>query len=128
MQTKLEQCPVLVVGCKKDQVESDRSKHLQLNAQVLNELKKLDEASMIDYIEAGLSMNRGVYKVPQDDLQLYLCKVYQETLPFLNEDGSVELRGLRGIDSYSESSDTDGGGIDRDWKRKGTENSKGMIR
>ena len=95
---------------------------------MLNELKKLDEASMIDYIEAGLSVHRGVYKVPQDDLQLYLCKVYQETLPFLNEDGSVELRGLRAVDSYSESSDTDGGGIDRDWKRKGTENSKGVIR
>ena len=54
--------------------------------------------------------------------------IYWSHRTFLNEDGSVELRGLRAVDSYSESSDTDGGGIDRDWKRKGTENSKGVIR
>ena len=82
MQTLLQQCPVLVVGCKKDSVEGNRSQHLALNASVLNELKKLDEGNLIDYFEAGLSTNRGVYKVPQDDLQLYICKVYGETLPF----------------------------------------------
>ena len=41
---------------------------MTVNAQVLNELKKIDEESQIDYIEAGLSVHRGVYKVPQDDL------------------------------------------------------------
>lgn len=80
---------MIVVGCKADlidrpastsknktgQAESskapvtvDRLKRMTVNAQVLNELKKIDEESQIDYIEAGLSVHRGVYKVPQDDL------------------------------------------------------------
>ena len=41
---------------------------MTVNAQVLNELKKIDEGSLIDYLEVGLSVHRGVYKVPQDDL------------------------------------------------------------
>ena len=76
---------MLVVGCKKDSVESNRTQHLALNAQVLNELKKLDKGSLIDYFEAGLSINRGVYKVPQDDLQIYLFKVFGEGLPLMND-------------------------------------------
>jgi len=46
----------------------DRLLRTTVNAQVLNELKKIDEGSLIDYLEAGLSLHRGVYKVPQDDL------------------------------------------------------------
>ena len=59
---------------------------MTVNAQVLNELKKIDQGSQIDYIEAGLSANRGVYKVPQDDLQMYLCKLFEDSLPLVDDD------------------------------------------
>ena len=103
-------CPVIVVGCKADlidrpastaknktgQVEAsskapvtvDRLKRMTVNAQVLNELKKIDEESQIDYIEAGLSMHRGVYKVPQDDLQIYMSKLFEDDLPLSDESES----------------------------------------
>ena len=78
---------------------------------MLNELKKIDEGNQIDYLEAGLSMHRGVYKVPQDDLQLYLCKVFEDTLPIVDEcdqDSSHQRRFNRSNSSLSESSDNDG--------------------
>ena len=61
---------------------------MTVNAQVLNELKKIDEESQIDYIEAGLSMHRGVYKVPQDDLQIYMSKLFEDDLPLSDESES----------------------------------------
>jgi len=57
---------------------------------------------LIDYLEAGLSAHRGVYKVPQDDLQLYFCKLFEDALPLDNEtDRAKHLR----ANSLSESSD-----------------------
>lgn len=85
MTNRLQAIPVVVAGCKADTIDKssgilaatrpsgtgvpgvDRLKRMNVNAQVLNELKKIDEGSLIDYIEAGLSVHRGVYKVPQDD-------------------------------------------------------------
>lgn len=65
---------------------------MTVNAQVLNELKKIDEGSQIDYLEAGLSAHRGVYKVPQDDLQLYLCKLFEDALPLVDETEEINQR------------------------------------
>ena len=71
-------------------------KRMTVNAQVLNELKKIDEGSLIDYFEAGLSQNRGVYKVPQDDLQLYLSRLFDNELPIDDEgDDRVNAGGHR---------------------------------
>ena len=90
----------MVVGCKSDTIGTassssqaaastttgvDRLKRMTINAKVLNELKKIDEGSQIDYLEAGLSFHRGVYKVPQDDLQLYICKLYEDALPLIDD-------------------------------------------
>ena len=75
---------------------------MNINAKVLNELKKIDEGSQIDYLEAGLSYHRGVYKVPQDDLQLYICKLYEDTLPLI--DDSNEMHQHRNIRCNSASS------------------------
>lgn len=75
LSSRLQACPTVVVGCKADSIDRkantggvDRLKRMTVNARVLDELKKIDEGSQIDYIEAGLSVHRGVYKVPQDDL------------------------------------------------------------
>lgn len=127
LSNRLQQVPVLVVGCKSDTIDKplsgagiDRVKRMTVNAKVLNELKKIDESSLIDYFEAGLSTHRGVYKVPQDDLQMYMCKLFQNELP-LAEEGDEAVHhsnrfvGRRGrshsASSVSESSDADDGAV-----------------
>lgn len=67
---------------------------------MLNELKKIDEGSQVDYLEAGLSAHRGVYKVPQDDLKLYMCKLFEDDLPLVDES---EERNKRGMHNYRRS-------------------------
>ena len=80
---------------------------------------------MIDYFESGLSVNRGVYKVPQEDLQIYLQKVFRDQIPLMQDRRSYGGPQF-GADSYSESSDADGDGIDRKWRKNG--GGQGMIR
>ena len=107
MQSRLQNIPVVVAGCKSDTIAKptgilqstksagsangvDRLLRMTVNAQVLNELKKIDEGSLIDYLEAGLSLHRGVYKVPQDDLQLYMCKIFEDALPLIEDMGELQ--------------------------------------
>ena len=62
-------------------------------------------------------MHRGVYKVPQDDLQMYLCKLFEDSLPLVDDQypednssrrmrgGSQFYRRNSATSSLSESSD-----------------------
>ena len=49
---------------------------------------------------------------------MYLLKVFENKLPLMND--NRRYGGSKyGVDSYSESSDADGDGIDRKWKKDG---------
>ena len=85
---------------------------MTINAKVLNELKKIDEGSQIDYLEAGLSVHRGVYKVPQDDLQLYICKLYEDALPLIDDSDEMhQHRLIRGNSASSVSESEEDGTV-----------------
>lgn len=47
-----------------------------------------------------MSAHRGVYKVPQDDLKLYMCKLFEDDLPIVDE---TEERNKRGVHNYRRS-------------------------
>ena len=67
---------MLVIGCKKDLVEGNKVKQLALNQKVLKELKKVDQGDQIDYFETGMSLATSAYRVPLDDLQLFMGKLF----------------------------------------------------
>jgi hypothetical protein len=45
----------MVVGCKKDLLEANKSLQLKVNGKVQDVLKKIDRERQIEYIEVGLS-------------------------------------------------------------------------
>ena len=104
MPDMLQRCPVLVVGCKKDLVDQNKSKQMQINSKVLDMLKEIDGSRQIDYIEAGLSQHRGVYKVLQDELLGYIGKLFNDSIPIVEDEYE---EGIQSVSSMSESSDSE---------------------
>ena len=100
----LQRCPVLVVGCKKDLVDQNKNKQIQINTKVLDVLKEIDGGRQIDYMEAGLSQHRGVYKVSQDELLGYVGKVFNDSIPIVEDEYQERMQS---VSSMSESSDSE---------------------
>jgi len=115
---------VVVVGCKRDVVDAKKDKHFELNAKVLTELKNIDLNGNLDYFEAGLSLNKGTYKVSQDDVQLFVSKVFEDVVQFGTIEGSNQAYGYG---SGSSSSGMDSDASDGEYKTRKVTTESGII-
>lgn len=68
-------------------------------------MKKIDAGRQIDYIEVGLSQHRSIYRASQDELLSYIEKLFNDSLPIVDEDCIDEQ--LHSLSSMSESSDSE---------------------
>jgi hypothetical protein len=55
-------------------------------------------------MEAGLSQHRGVYKVSQDELLSYVGKVFNDSIPIVEDEYQERMQS---VSSMSESSDSE---------------------
>jgi|688.fasta_scaffold409939_1 hypothetical protein len=55
-------------------------------------------------MEAGLSQHRGVYKVSQDELLGYVGKVFNDSIPIVEDEYQERMQS---VSSMSESSDSE---------------------